>query len=166
MPSSTGMLFAAFASVLLGGCAPADGPETAANDGRKRLNANVSYADFGDYVVHVSALTSDTLTPDIAQTYGIARSEDLGIINLVVLRKSDEPGADRPVAAQVGLTAANLTGQTKNVDLQEIREGDSIYQIGTVTVENRETINFDFDVRPEGSDRNLAVRFTHEFYTR
>ncbi len=147
-------------------CSPGEGPATSGDDGRKRLNASVSYADFGDYVVHVSAMTSDALTPEVAQAYGITRSEDLGLVNLVVLRKTGEPGVDMPVAAAVELAAANLTGQAKSIRLQEIADGPSIYQIGTVRVENREMINFDFDIRPHGSDRNLAVRFSHEFYTR
>ncbi len=154
-------------AMLLIGC---DGVETSSatsdNDGRKRLNASVSYAEFGGYVVHVNAMNSDSLTPEIASAYGITRSEDTGLINLVVLKKSAEPGTDTPVNADVKLSAANLTGQIKNMQLKEIQDGVSIYYIGSVAVENRETINFDFDIRPAATDRTLKVRFTHEFYTR
>ncbi len=139
---------------------------TGDNDGRKRLNASVGYAEFGGYVVHVSAMNSDSLTAEIASAYDITRSEDVGLINLVVLQKSDDPGTDMPVTADVQLSAANLTGQVKNMQLQEIQDGISIYYIGSVGVENRETINFDFDIRPTDTDRTLKVRFTHEFYTR
>ncbi|NND53687.1 MAG: DUF4426 domain-containing protein [Gammaproteobacteria bacterium] len=153
-------------ALALSACSPPDVPTSQAEDGRKRLNAGQSYAQFGDYVIHVNAMTSDGLTPDIAQSYGITRSEDLGLINLVVLKKSDEPGIDTPVTADVKLTTANLTGQLKTLKLQEIRDDVSIYYIGTVNVENRETINFDFDIRPAGSDRTLLARYSHEFYTR
>lgn len=153
-------------AALAQACSPPDVPTSQADDGRKRLNANKSYAEFGSYVIHVNAMTSDGLTPEIAQSYGITRSEDLGLINLVVLEKTDGPGMDQPVPAQVKLATANLTGQLKNVRLQEIRDGVSIYYIGTMPVENRETINFDFDIRPEGSDRTLLARYSHEFYTR
>lgn len=152
-------------AVILSGCDSVETPSSG-NDGRKRLNATTSYAEFGEYVVHVNAMNSDGLTPEIASSYGITRSEDVGLINLVVLKKSDEPGMDQPVKADVSLSAANLTGQSKSVDLREIQDGMSIYQIGVVTVENRETVNFDFDIRPMGSDRMLLVRFSHEFYTR
>ncbi len=164
--SATGVIGTMLLTFLMAACSPGEGPAVTGDDGRKRLNANISYADFGDYVVHVSAMTSDALTPDVAQAYGITRSEDLGLVNLVVLRKTGEPGVDTPVSSQVSLAAVNLTGQSKSVELQEIKEGLSIYQIGMIRVENRETINFDFDIRPAGSDRNLAVRFSHEFYTR
>jgi hypothetical protein len=155
----------ALAAVSLFGC---DSVETtsASNDGRKRLNASTNYAEFGDYVVHVNAMNSDGLTPEIASGYGITRSEDVGLINLVVLKKSAAPGMDKPVQTEVSLSAANLTGQVKSVEMREIQDGVSIYRIGIVTVENRETVNFDFDIRPKGSDRMLRVRFSHEFYTR
>lgn len=154
------------ATMLLAGCDAVEAPPTLDSDGRKRLNANTSYAEFGSYVVHVNAMNSDGLTPEIASSYGITRSEDTGLINLVVLKKPDEVGADLPVKANVQLSASNLTGQIKNMKLREIEDGMSIYYIGSVTVENRETINFDFDIRPVDADRTLKVRFSHEFYTR
>jgi hypothetical protein len=152
-------------TLALYGCDGIEAPSGSAEDGRKRLNANSNYAEFGDYVVHVNAITSDSLSPEIAKSYGITRSEDSGLINLVVLQKSTDAGMDKPVSSQVTLSAANLTGQVKSVALQEIQDGVSIYHIGVVSVENRETVNFDFDIRPEGANRILQVRFSHEFYT-
>ncbi len=167
LPKNISLLITSvFVVLALYGCDAVEGPTGSSDDGRKRLNANINYAEYGDYVVHVNAISSDSLMPEIAQRYGITRSEDSGLINLVVLKKSVEPGTDVPVSSQVSLSAANLTGQVKNVELQEIQDGDSIYHIGEVAVENRETINFDFDIRPQGTDRTLQVRFSHEFFTR
>lgn len=155
------------AGLALAACEPGDGPATSmAQDGRVRLNATKSYADFGNFVVHLNGMTSADLTPEVASTYGITRAEDRALINLVVLRKTREIGMDQPVRADVEVKAANLTGQSKNVQLREIVDGPSIYYIGVLTVENRETINFDLDIRPTDSDRSLRVRFNHEFYTR
>ena len=139
---------------------------TSSGDGRAKLNINNSYADFGDYVVHVNALSTADLTPEVAQSYGIVRGEGSGLINLVVLEKSRDAGVDRPVRGAVDLSAANLTGQLKSIELREIEDGDSIYYIGVISVDDRETINFDFDVTPAGSDDMLAVRFSHTFYTK
>ena len=133
---------------------------------RKRLSANVSYAEFGNYVVHINGMTTTSLTPEVAKAYGIVRSNNRGLVNLVILESSDGPGVSMPVTGQVSVAAANLTGQAKPVKLQEIIDGESIYYLGEVSVDDRETINFDFDIRVEGSNRNLGVRFTHQFYTR
>ena len=102
----------------------------------------------------------------MAQSYGITRSEKGGLVNLVVLRKLDELGATEPVKASVTLNAANLTGQVKSSNIREIIDNESIYYIGEVSIDDRETINFDFDVQPDGSTRNLPIRFTHKFYER
>ena len=89
-------------------------------------------------------------------------------MNLVVLGKADD-GVEKPVGGKVEVSAANLTGQLKNIELREIDEsvdGGGIYYIGVVSVADRETINFDFDVQPEGSSQLLLIRYTHEFYTK
>jgi hypothetical protein len=49
--------------------------------------------------------------------------------------------------------------------LREIEDDSSIYYIGEVSIDDQETINFDFDVLPEGEDRPYLVRFSHQFYT-
>ncbi len=147
-------------------CEPANNATIKSGDGRQRLSVNKSYGEFGEYVVHVNAMTTAGLTPEIAQGYGIVRSNNVGLINLVVLKKSSEVGQDKPTQASVSLSAANLTGQLKSVDVREIEDSASIYYIGEVSVDDKETINFDFDILPEGGDRTLFVRFSHQFYTR
>jgi len=153
------------AIVLLAGCdAPRD--DGTAVSSRVRLDSSQADAQFGEYVVRVSGLLTSDLTPEIAQTYGIVRSESRGFVNLVLLRKDAATGAETPVKANVTLSASNLTGQLKNTAIKEIEAADSIYYIVEVEVTDREIINFDFDVRPVDSNRVLQVRFTQEFYGR
>ena len=161
--------FGALALVIglgLVACEPANNANIKSGDGRQRLSVNNSYGEFGDYVVHVNAMTTAGLTPEIAKGYGIVRSNNVGLINLVVLKKSSELGQDKPIQASVSLSAANPTGQLKSVDVREIEDSASIYYIGEVSVDDKETINFDLDIIPEGGDRTLLVRFSHQFYTR
>ena len=148
----------------LAACGSADNG-SADTDARVRLNANKSSVKFGNYIIHVNAMLTSELTPEIAQSYGIVRSENQGLVNLVVLSKV-AGGAETPIAATVAVSGANLTGQLKNMKLLEITDGASIYNMGVVAVENRETIIFDFDVQPEGSNQVLLIRFTYEFYTK
>ena len=155
--------------VLLCGLVACDSPSTrggAEAEGRTRLSVNQSNAEFGDYVVHVNALTTASLTPEVAQLYGITRSENRGMVNLVVLQKTSDAAGTRPVRANVELTAANLTGQVKSIAMQEVIDSESIYYTTVVSVDDLETINFDFDIQPEASSQNLPVRFTHKFYER
>lgn len=153
--------------LMLAGLAACDSPSTIGNadaEGRMRLSINKSYGDFGDFVVHINALNTAALTPGVAQAINISRSEQEGLVNLVVLKKTTGLEGTDPVQADVKLKAANLTGQVKTVDVREVIDSESIYYIGVVSFDDEETINFDFDITPEGSTRKLAVRYSHTFY--
>jgi hypothetical protein len=144
-------------------CGPAgDTGSISGSEARIRLSANKPSAQFDGYEILVNAMSTADLTPEVAQAYDIVRSENKGLVNLVVLGKE----ANTPVSGKVQVSASNLTGQLKSMELREIVDGPSIYYIGVVMVDNRETINFDFDVQPEGSNQVLLIRFTHEFYTK
>lgn len=153
------------AIVSLAGCDASRDDGTAASS-RVRLDSSNADARFGDYVVRVSGLLTSDLSPEVAQTYGIVRSESRGFVNLVLLRKDAATGAEVPVKANVTVSASNLNGQLKNTAIKEIEATDSIYYIVEVDVTDREIINFDFDLRPADSNRLLQIRFTYEFYAR
>ena len=123
--------------------------------------AGASSADIGDYVVHFSALSTDQLPPDIARAYNILRSKNRAMLNVSVIRKSDQA----PVPATVNVKTVNLTGQLKNVTMRRIDEQKAIYYIGETAVANRETLVFDISVIPEGAKRASELRFKREFYT-
>ena len=121
--------------------------------------------DFGEYVVHFNALATDLLPPKVAKEYGITRSQNRAMLNVAVLKKVLGT-TGQPVEAHVESSATNLTGQTKNFKMREIREGTAIYYIGEISVSNEETLNFDLKVKPEGSDDEYTVRFRQDFFTR
>ena len=126
--------------------------------------AEATSADIGEYVVHFSAQSTDQLTPEIALAYNIVRSKNRAMLNVSIIRKSD----NAPVAGAVTVRTVNLTEQLKNVTMRKIEEpGDTvaIYYIGETSVANRETLQFDISVTPEGEDAPSAVRFQREFYT-
>ena len=120
--------------------------------------------DFGDYVIHYNSLATDMLTPEVAREYHITRSQNNGMVNITVLKKVlGSPG--QPVHARVEVTATNLTGQTRNVRMREVREGNAIYYIGEFGVTNEETVKFAARVRPQGNMNDLIVEFSQDFYT-
>ena len=125
--------------------------------------AAATSADIGDYVVHFNAQSTDQLPPEVARAYNIVRSKNRAMLNVSIIRKSD----NTPVVAAVTVKATNLTGQLKNVTMRKIEEpGDSaaIYYVGDTAVANLETLIFDIGVTPEGEDELSEVRFTRQFY--
>ncbi len=121
--------------------------------------------DFGDYVVHFNALTTDILQPKVANEYGIKRSGSHAMLNVVVLRKV-LGATGQPVTATVTGHATTLNGQQRSLNLREIREPNAIYYIADFGIGNEEILNFKLDVRPEGENESFQVQFRQQFFTR
>lgn len=145
---------------LLGACG---GPGNSASVPEAQP-AEATSSDIGDFVVHFSAQSTDQLPPEVARAYNIVRSKNRAMLNVSIIRKSDNTS----VSADVTVKTVNLTGQLKNVTMRRIEEpGDTaaIYYIGETVVANRETLIFDIRVTPEGTNRASDVRFKRQFYT-
>lgn len=124
--------------------------------------AEASSADIGNHVVHFSAQTTDQLPQEVARAYQIQRSPERAMLNVSILRKSDNTS----VSADVAVKTRNLTQQLKNVEMRQIKEQDAIYYIGETKVANRETLIFEITVKPEGEEQTSdVIRFQRQFYT-
>ncbi len=124
--------------------------------------AESSSADIGDHVVHFSAQTTDQLPREVARAYQIQRSPERAMLNVSIIRKSDNAS----VTGNVAVKTRNLTQQLKNVEMRKIEEQDAVYYIGETKVANRETLIFEITVRPEGADQaSDVIRFQRQFYT-
>ena len=126
--------------------------------------AGDTFVDIGNHVVHFSAQSTDQLSPIIAKQYNIVRSKNRAMLNVSVLKESN----NTPVFAEVTVNTVNLTGQLKNVTMRKIEEpGDilAIYYIGDTTVANREVLVFNISIRPNGEDQVSNVRFKRQFYS-
>lgn len=116
------------------------------------------------HTVHHNALTTDMLSPAVAQSYGIRRSKGRAMLNISVIQ--DVPGTTgKAVTAEVKAVARNLIGQSREIPLREIREGSAIYYIGDFQVGHREHLTFLLDVTPEGASQASQAKLEHEFYT-
>jgi len=121
--------------------------------------------EFDDYIVHYNALSSSLITPEVAKAYGIRRSDSRALINISVLKNAEGKTATA-VKAKVTASGRNLTGQTRNVDMREIDDGDgAIYYIGELSVRNMETFDFTVVVLVEGQNKPFNVKFRQQFYT-
>lgn len=127
------------------------------------MSATETSRDFGDYVVHFNALSTEELNPSIAQQYGIVRSRNRALLNVAILRKSPT-GEELPVSGSVAATAINLTGQLKNLTFREITEGMAIYYLGEVSISHEETLIFSIDVTPINEASRFSVRYKRQFF--
>lgn len=157
------LLAAMVASLLLGGCGQDASQETQMVQPAPEPD-NLASKDFGDYVVHFNAISTDQLSSEIARTYNIVRSKKRAMLNVSIVKK--EVGSiGRSVPGSVSATAVNLTGQLKNLSLRQIQEGDAVYYIGDIAVANGETLIFNVDVTPMNETSRFSVRFSRQFFT-
>lgn len=123
-----------------------------------------SSKEFGDYVIHYNAFRSDTLSPEIAKSYDLTRRNNRLIINIAVLKKvMDTTGT--PTAATVEGHASNLTGQLKNLEFREIRDGTAIYYLAESKFTDGEFLKFELKITPEGETEPARLKFDKRFFT-
>lgn len=125
--------------------------------------ADETSKDFGNYEVHFNALRTDALPPDIARSYGIRRSKNRVLLNVALRRKEAEHGPRHAVEADVQVAAYNLNGQTKDLQMRRVSEGDAIYYIGEVSIAGSEILVFDISATPAGDSAPLTMQLRREF---
>jgi len=127
-----------------------------------------SYAEnsreFGDYVVHYNAFRSDTISPEVAKQYDLARANNRILINVAILKKVMNT-TGKPTPSVVTGHASNLTGQLKKLDFKEIKEGTAIYYLAETKISDGEFLKFDLKVTPDGEDRSVRIHFNKRFFT-
>ena len=120
------------------------------------------FQEFGDYEVHYSTLNTNMLSPEIASAYGIQRAGTQAMLNITVLNKDN----GEPVEAEISVSATNLTGQQRTIELRQIDDQGAIYFIGQFRIHNEESLNFNVDVQPQGHDgAPFQLQFRQQFFT-
>lgn len=150
--------------LLLGACEQATN-NSVADSNRIIFEPYVHSKTFGQYIVHINALTTDQLPQEVARGYSISRSKNRAMINISVLQEQDNHRI--PITATINIATKNLSSQLKNVSLREIKEDNptSVYYIGELAVSHEEMLIFDLDIRPTGSEELLQVSYRQKFYT-
>lgn len=118
-------------------------------------------AVFGEFRVFFHAISTDEVPPDVARAVGVVRAKNRAMLNISVQRIEDSAA----VEAAVEVNAANLTGQLKPITMRKVEQGEAIYYLGELSVNNRETIIFDISVTPAGSEDAFEVRTKRIYYT-
>ena len=116
------------------------------------------------YTIHHNAMTTDMLTPQVAKAYNIQRSKNRGMLNVSVIK--EQPGTTGvPVKAKVTATATNLTGQSRDIEMREVLDGDAVYYLADFRVTNQETLDFKLDVQPKGTSNHFQTNLRQQFLT-
>lgn len=127
--------------------------------------AGAAEYDAGRFVVHYNAIGTELLAPKVAEAYGIARSPSRALLNVSVVAKQAR-GLGKPIPALVTVSVINQAGQFRPIAMRRVDEPPSVYYLGEVTVEDRETLSFELSVLAEGETLPVRLRLQQQFFTR
>ena len=111
---------------------------------------------FGDVTVYYNTFNSTFLTPDIAKSVEQARSKNLGMINVSVIKDG------KPLMAQVSGTVKDLTSQIVPLNFRQITEKGAIYYIAQYPVPQTEIRTF--DIKVQIGDKINTISFNQEIF--
>jgi hypothetical protein len=115
------------------------------------------------YTVHHNAIPSASLDPAIAKQYGIQRSKYRGMLNVSIIK--EVPGTTGTSSeGEVLAKATNIRGQSINIPMRKIEEGNAIYYIGEFRIADQETLNFELQVQPRGERRSYTAKLSQQFF--
>lgn len=118
--------------------------------------------EFGDYVVHYNALTTEGLPAAAAKTYGFERSDARGLLNIAV--ESHRNGAPpQMISAQVQAEVSDLTGHRQPIALKETSENGDVDYLGDFPLSGSGAYVFTVKVTPPGRTQPFVVRFNRDY---
>lgn len=115
------------------------------------------FEDFGDYQVHYNVFPSSFLTPEIAKQYELVRSKSIGIVNVSILRKTED-GTFKPVNGQVEGKVINDIQQNRFLAFRRIDEGDAVYFIAQFQYIDGELLTFEIKANAPGAKQGMPIR--------
>jgi hypothetical protein len=117
--------------------------------------------DFGDYIVHYSAISTNQLVAEVAKSYGIERSGHRGLLNIAVQAKGG--GQTRMVGAAVSAEVADLSGHRTPIQVRETSENGDIDYLGEFPVSDSGAYIFTVKVTPPGHAQPYVVKFNQDY---
>ena len=117
--------------------------------------------EYADHIVYYNAFPTDSLPAQMTKQYGLKRSKNYAMINISVMEKA--AGVPTGVKSEVTGNLKNLMGQTRAIEFREIKEGKAIYYIAQIGVQSKEVVNFNIDIKPDGSNEKYEIKFSKQF---
>ncbi len=118
---------------------------------------------FGDYDVYYSAFNSTFIEPKAASQYKLVRANDLAIINITVRKRLTDKKSRGQKAIIKGHSFDLI--HRKELQFQEIKEGDAIYYLSEVPFRNKDELTFTIKIQPDPNKPAYTLEFKQQFFT-
>ena len=117
----------------------------------------------GDFTVHATAFSSESLSPEIARRIGLTRAGNRAVLNVSVVKEQ---------AGTLGVSSTALVeawivkpeGMQGRIPMREIRDGNAVAYLGEFPLESPATVDFEIQVRPAGASEIPTIRLSQELF--
>lgn len=118
--------------------------------------------DFGEYTVYYNLVNSTFLPAEVAERYGVSRSEDRAVLTVSV-RAANGDGEVTDQPAEVSGTAADMV-HLYPLDFDEHREPQAVYYLAEVPAHGRTRLDFSINVKPRDSKKTYELEFSESLF--
>ena len=115
------------------------------------------------HIIHFNVFDSSFLTPEIAQQYGLKRSNYHSMLNLAVHEKGSPE--DKPIPVLLQGTVTNIVQQQRALEFIEIQEGSAIYYLSDFRVTDDDLLTFDIKIRTNADSPGYDLKFKRRVFT-
>ncbi|HLT43579.1 MAG TPA: DUF4426 domain-containing protein [Luteimonas sp.] len=166
MTERSALLHGMLSFALAGSMAACDGDPSSRADLAAHAEAARQPAELqiGDVTIRASLVPTASLSPAIAQRYGV--EPEHGAQLLLVGVRQGPVHEETSVPAQVTARARDLRGVWQDVPIHEVRSEGFIDYAGTARVSPPDTLTFEISVRHAGADAPALLRFSRDVLPR
>ena len=116
------------------------------------------FVSWSGYEIHYATFSSLIIPSQVAETHGIIRSKNRIVTNLSIQQDGSS------IRAGVNGTSTNLLEQVTSMNFVEVVEQDAVYYLANQMVNERDTIRFSINVKPEQTGKTYNLKFTRQYY--
>lgn len=114
----------------------------------------------GDVTIRANLVRTLALNDAMARTHGIERDDHTALL-MVSVRKGPE-SSEVSLPAKINATVTDLQGKRVDIDMREVRTGEFIDHLGTITISVPDTLRFDLTIQRDDGTVS-TMQFTREF---
>lgn len=111
----------------------------------------------GNFAMHSSVVSSKSIAAETARQHGIEPADDVGVLNVVVLRETD--GVQWPIRASLSASRTTLSGVTRDIELREVQAQGRVSYVGTFEFVPREVLDFNVTARIDPASPLLQLSY-------
>lgn len=116
------------------------------------------FETWNGYEIHYTTFSSLIIPSQVAEAHGIVRSKNRIVTNLSIRQDGGS------IRADVNGTSTNLLEQVTPMNFTEVVEQDAVYYLANQVINERDTIRFSINIKPEHINKTYNLEFTRRYY--